>query len=436
MSKTYDVAIIGSGVTGSAILYTLSKYTNIKSAVLIEKEKVLGGSNSYFNNNSQTLHVGDIETNYTVEKAAKVKVGAELVATYVEKSKKPIFRKIHKMVLAVGDKEVKELEERYEKFKVLFPTLRKIYRDEIARLEPKVVEGRDPKQKICALYNPNGYAIDFGALSTSLIDDACKSTKTMDVVTNTKITRIEPTKEDYILHTKKKEIKAKVVIVAAAANSLLFAHKLGYGKEFILLPVAGNFFSTKNVLNGKVYTMQIPKLPFAAVHGDPDVRNPHETRFGPTAKVLPMMERHHYDTTLDFIRLVRFRLDAIISLLKIISDPVLFKYLVRNVIYDLPFIGTRAFLSEIRKVVPSLRVQELKRARGVGGIRPQIVNTKTKSLDFGTAKIHGKNILFNITPSPGASMCLGNAFEDVKTIMGFFDGKYKFDEKKFKKEGG
>ena len=33
---------------------------------------------------------------------------------------------------------------------------------------------------------------------------------------------------------------------------------------------------------------------------------------------------------------------------------------------------------------------------------------------MGEAKLSGEKIIFNITPSPGASTCLGNAYADTK----------------------
>src|SRR3989344_4595021 len=51
--------------------------------------------------------------------------------------------------------------------------------------------------------------------------------------------------------------EADIVLVAASGHSLLFAHELGYGKQFILLPVAGSFFRAPKALQGKVYTMQV-----------------------------------------------------------------------------------------------------------------------------------------------------------------------------------
>ena len=119
MKEIYDVLIIGGGVTGASILYTLSKYTNIKKIALIEKYSSLAQVNSKVTSNSQTLHFGDIETNYTFEKAKEVKADAELLKNYLESSKKKgekgIFRKYHKMVLAIGNKQVKELHQRYIK---------------------------------------------------------------------------------------------------------------------------------------------------------------------------------------------------------------------------------------------------------------------------------------------------------------------------------
>lgn len=53
---------------------------------------------------------------------------------------------------------------------------------------------------------------------------------------------------------------------------------------------------------------------------------------------------------------------------------------------------------------------------------------------MGEAKIVGEKIIFNITPSPGASTCLGNAFEDTSKIMEFLNNKYSFDKEQFEKD--
>ena len=44
----------------------------------------------------------------------------------------------------------------------------------------------------------------------------------------------------------------------------------------------------------------------------------------------------------------------------------------------------------------------------------------------------GEGIIFNMTPSPGATSCLGNGIRDVESICKYLN--LNFDEAKFKKE--
>src|SRR5665647_3274787 len=85
--QKYDVLIVGGGVVGTALLYTLSKYTDIKNIGLIEKYSDFGTVNSASTKNSQTLHFGHIETNYSFEKAKSVKLYADMVMKYLENEK-------------------------------------------------------------------------------------------------------------------------------------------------------------------------------------------------------------------------------------------------------------------------------------------------------------------------------------------------------------
>ena len=43
-----------------------------------------------------------------------------------------------------------------------------------------------------------------------------------------------------------------------------------------------------------------------------------------------------------------------------------------------------------------------------------------------------ENIIFNITPSPGASTSLKNAENDAKTIVKFLGSGFKFNDKQFR----
>ena len=389
--------------------------------------------------NSQTLHFGDIETNYTFEKAKKVKRSADMVKQYLEdeKLKDPgnkIFIKVNKMVLATGKEQVERLSERYKPFSQLFPNLRMIGKEEIGKVEPRILEGRDPDQELLALITQDGYTVDFGGLSHSFVKNAKELNPDLKVYLSTRVLKIIREGDHFKLLTNKGEFEANAVLVAAGSHSLKMAKSLGYGKNYSILSMAGSFFIGPKVLNGKVYTMQVAKLPFAAIHGDPEVHNENVTRFGPTAKPIFLLERYNYSTFFEYWKTFGVGIRPILSILNIISDKVIFRYILRNGLYDFPAIGKRSFLKEIKKIVPNIKYSEIKFAKHIGGTRPQIINNSTRKLEMGEAKILGDKIIFNITPSPGASTCLGNAFEDTIRIMDFLGNRFSFDKERFEND--
>ncbi len=437
--NVYEVAIVGGGISGTALLYSLSNYTNINRIALIEKNKEVALVNSHKTSNSQTLHFGDIETNYTLEKAQKVKRAASSVKNYILRNdpQQETYSKYHKMVLAIGKEQVEELRERYKEFRLLFPKLKLLAKEEIGLIEPNVVKDRAPDEDILALYTEEGYTIDFQKLSQSFLQKSIdKSKKLINLMMGTRVKSIKKEGELYYIQTTKEVIVAKVVVFTAGAYSLLFAKSLGYGKEYALLNVAGNFYLAPGVLNGKVYTVQIKKIPFAAIHGDAEVHDQSQTRFGPTAKVTPLLEQHKYNTIFDYFKTAGLSINAFMSFFNILSEKVILKYIVNNLIYDIPLIGKRLFLKEVQKIVPSIQLGDIQVAKGYGGIRPQVVNLKTKHLDLGEAKIIGENALFNITPSPGASTCLQNAEFDTEKIISFLGQEYTFDKQRFLEDLG
>ncbi len=438
-NKKFDLIIVGGGVSGTAMLYALSKYTNLKKICILEKYKEFGSVNSSHLMNSQTLHFGDIETNYTLAKATTVKRSADMVKHYLEAEKiaKPelqLFSKYNKMVMAVGHKQVENLDARYDSFSKLFPKLKKINKEEIGKMEPRVLEGRDANEELLALVTPDGYTVDFGALSNNFLNNAKVFNPEIEVYNETKLNSIKDLKTKYELNTTKGVLEAEVVLICAGGHSIVYAKSLGYGKHFAILSMAGSFYTAPKVLNGKVYTMQQEKLPFAAIHGDPEVYNANVTRFGPTAKTIYLLERYNYPTYIEYLKVFGFTPKAILTLFKIASDWTILTYLLKNFLYDLPLIGKRLFLKEIRKIVPSIKLSEIKYAKHVGGTRPQIVNNDTKKLEMGEAKLTGRNIIFNITPSPGASTCLGNAYIDIQQVMEYFGGRFTFDKAAFEND--
>ena len=434
MEREYDLIIVGGGISGASLLYTVSQFTDIDDVALFEKEEEIAAVNSHHTNNSQTLHFGDIETNYTLEKAEDVKEGAELLAGYLENhdEEREMHAKRSKMVLAVGEEEGAQLEERYHDngFGDLFPKLDLIDREEIEEYEPNVVKGRDPNTDLTALQTPDGYVVDYGATAESFVEKA-REAADVDVFTGTAVEDVTRTARGYTITTDDGPYDSEVAVVAAGSHSLQIAHDLGYGREKVLLPVAGSFFLADDFLNGKVYTLQMKKLPFAAIHGDADVHDDSVTRFGPTAKLVPALERGELSTVPDFLDVFGLNAASFLSYANILADRILLPYVLRNLLYDVPGVGKKQFLPHVQKVVPSADLDDIERAKGYGGVRPQLVDTNERSLDMGEAKIVGEDIIFNVTPSPGASTCLKNAMRDTRKLVEFLDD-YEFDEEAFR----
>ncbi len=101
--------------------------------------------------------------------------------------------------------------------------------------------------------------------------------------------------------------------------------------------------------------------------------------------------------------------------------------------FEVPYINKKLFLQDARKIVPSLSDEDISYAKGFGGVRPQILDKKNKKLMLGEASINtGEGIIFNMTPSPGATSCLGNAVRDVEAICEYLG--LTFDKEHFENE--
>jgi len=440
VSKKYEVVIVGAGISGAALAYELARYTNIKSICVLEKYDGVATLNSSGKANSQTIHFGDIETNYTLAKASITKQTAKMVEKYClqHKLENEVIFSHQKMALGVGDNEVEFMLERYEEFKELFPNLQVWDKEHLKKIEPKLVfdeNGNERPETIVGVGSKGEWTtVDYKKMSVSLIENAKKEEgKTIDLFVNSKVQDIQKEDNTYKIKTANETYEADFVVVNAGAHSLFIAHKMGYGHEYSCLPVAGSFYMTnQQILNGKVYMVQNPKLPFAALHGDPDILKNGLTRFGPTALMLPKLERYKSGTYKDFWTTLRFDKKIIKIFAGLLKDSDIRNYVFRNFLFEIPYLNKKLFVKDARKIIPSLSVNDIHYAEGFGGVRPQVLNKKEEKLMLGEASINtGDGIVFNMTPSPGATSCLGNAKRDVINITKFLNKNFnlaKFEE--------
>ncbi len=441
-----DVLIVGGGVCGTALLFELARYTDLERITLVERYDQLARVNSRATNNSQTIHCGDIETNYTLEKAVKVKRTAEMIVHYAELLEpavrdRCVFR-TPKMVLAVGETECAFLRERFARFSPHFPAMELLEKPQIAEWEPNValVDGQLRPEQLVAIGIRSTYtAVDYEELSQSFVDQAraaiaAREGRRLDLHLGTRVLEIAPEGELFRvtlaptagcragldadgMPLAPTQILARHVVVNAGAHSLLMAQQMGFGLEYSCLPVAGSFYFTPDLLKGKVYTVQNDKLPFAAIHGDPDVRAPGKTRFGPTALLLPLLERYKPASFWEFLKVLRLDWAVLAVFWQLLRIADIRNYILKNLLFELPWLRRRLFLADARKIVPGMQLADLRFAEGYGGVRPQLIDKRNRKLMLGEASIPAMpGLVFNVTPSPGGTCCLGNAARDLEAI--------------------
>ena len=442
--KHYDVIIIGGGITGSALAYVLAEFSGIKNIALLEKYEGLATLNSKASANSQTIHCGDIETNYDLQKATEVKRKADMIVKYCQKhgyENKFLFQG-QKMALGVGESEVELIKDRFEKFKELYPYLQLFDKEELKKIEPKLVfdgHGEERAEDIVAMGVQSGVytTIDYGAMANSFVQNAKNvGGKTCDLYLNSEVQNITKIGDKlYIRTANRLSLSADFVVVDAGAHSLWLAHKMGLGQDLSTICIAGSFYLTKQkLLNGKVYMVQNPKLPFAALHGDPDLLAGGCTRFGPTALTMPKLERYKGCRSVpEFFQSLNFDTDVAKVIWQNFGDSEVRDFLIRNIGFEIPILGKKLFVKNARKIIPSIREEDIYYAKGFGGVRPQVISHSQKKLLLGEARI-GENpgIIFNMTPSPGATSCLGNALRDAKSACEYLG--VSFDDAKFDAE--
>ena len=432
--ESLDVLIVGGGVCGTALLFELARYTDLARIALVERYDQLAQVNSKATNNSQTIHCGDIETNYTLEKAVRVKRTAEMIVHYADlldpaTRERCVFR-TPKMVLGVGEQECQFLRQRFEQFSPHFPAMELLEKETIAEWEPQVAfaNGSLRSDELVAIGIRRTYtAVDYEALAESFVAQAGAAVagtgRQLTIQMGAKVSTITPDGDGYqVLMAPtaggpSRQLFARHVVVNAGAHSLLMAQHMGFGLEYSCLPVAGSFYFTPDLLKGKVYTVQNDKLPFAAIHGDPDVRAPGKTRFGPTALLLPLLERYKPESFWEFLKVLRLDWSVLAVFWQLFRIADIRNYIFKNLLFEVPWLRRYLFLADARKIVPAMTLADLSFAEGYGGVRPQLINKLERKLMLGEASIRPlPGLVFNVTPSPGGTCCLGNAALDVAAI--------------------
>lgn len=225
----YDVAIIGSGITGSACAYFLSKY-RLKIAVIEKNNDVCCGTTKA---NSAIIHAGYDPHPETLMAKLNVK-GSAMAKEICAKLDVP-YNQIGSLVVAFSEEEAKTVEELFERGNANgVPDLKILTREELKEAEPMISD-----EALCALYAPSAAIVNPWEYGLAMAETAVRNGA--EVLLESEVTSIKKENGVFKITAGEKEIEAKYVINAAGVNCD-DVHNMIAPPKFKVIPSAGEYY--------------------------------------------------------------------------------------------------------------------------------------------------------------------------------------------------
>jgi len=392
-TRQADVLIVGGGIVGLTLARELLARGR-ENVVVLEKEPELGRHAS--GRNSGVLHAGI----YYAPDSLKARVclrGNLLMKEYCKAKGLPVLEK-GKVIVARTEDEIPALEELHRRASANGAKVDFLDERQLADVEPAArTVGR-------ALFSHYTAAVDPMLVLAALRADLEASGRAT-LRLGCEVVGRGPG----VVRTTQGDFAYGRLVNAAGAHCDRVARLFGLAKDYRLIPFKGIYHKMRKgasfPLNGNIYPVPDVRNPFLGVHFSRSVHG--DLYLGPTA--IPALGRENYgllsgtdagglgilaaDAVL-FLRNARFREVALVEPRKYIPS---------------------FFFRDARRLVKSLDPGLFERAQKVG-IRPQLVNWKTKELimDFLVEpKDETVHVLNPISPAFTSSMDLARTIADA-----------------------
>ena len=225
----YDVAIIGSGITGSACAYFLSKY-RLKIAVIEKNNDVCCGTTKA---NSAIIHAGYDPNPET--KMAKLNVKGSAMAKDICARLDVPYEQIGSLVVAFSEEEAKTVEKLFERGNANgVPDLKILNKEELKEAEPMISD-----EALCALYAPSAAIVNPWEYGLAMAETAVRNGA--EILLESEVTSIKKENGVFKITAGEKEIEAKYVINAAGVNCD-DVHNMIAPPKFRVIPSAGEYY--------------------------------------------------------------------------------------------------------------------------------------------------------------------------------------------------
>lgn len=358
--ESVDYLIIGGGIIGVNMALHLKRRNPGASICVVDKEPELGLHGS--GRNSGVVHSGFYYTSNSL-KARFTRDGNAALKDYIREHKIPL-NECGKLVVAKDESEISMLDELLKRGLANGVELHKITEAEAKEIEPRVLTCR------YALWSPNTATAD----PVQVLAAFRKEAMGMGIVFRCSEPFVKC--KGNRVWTKNLIFDAGYVVNTAGLYADRVAHEFGFGKKYAILPFKGLYLKSNEPagsLKTNIYPVPDLRNPFLGVHVTVTVDGHH--KIGPTA--IPAFWREQYKGLENFKFNELAQMTVLGTQLMTHAD---FDF--RRLAYDELRKYRRTHLVKLSQSLATGLMPSSLRTWGRSGIRAQLLNLETKSLEM------------------------------------------------------
>lgn len=394
MNETYDIAIIGGGIVGTATALSILKEKGVK-LLLLESESVLAAHQT--GNNSGVIHSGLYYKPGSL-KAANCTLGREMMYAFCEEHN-ILHDKCGKIVVATSKEEIPALNMLEERGRANGLTgIKRITEAEIKEHEP-YASGID------GLFVPQTGIVDYVAV-TNKYAELIKANGG-EIKLNSKLVSVKKDGKDLILFTDNDEYRTKFIVNCGGLQSDRVAKLFGVDPKLQIIPFRGEYYQIKKekqyLVKNLIYPVPDPQFPFLGVHFTRMIGGGVEA--GPNA-VLAFKREGYKKTDFSFTDLLEMKL-----------YPGFWKMVAKY--YKMGFqefrrsFSKELFVKSLQRLIPEIQINDIE--VGGAGVRAQALERDGKLVDdFRIVEAERMVHVLN-APSPAAtaSLSIGKTISEM-----------------------